>query len=212
MNIKILLVDDNSLVRYAYKKLLSRDSRYKVVGEAEDGLSAIEQCNELNPDLIIMDVAMPGRDGIDVTREIIRSCPEQKILIISAHATSEYVYSAMKAGAAGYIPQQGTLQELREGVESVIAGNQYLSKSLPFPVRLCADEQAEKSPMSKLSSREKQVVKMIADGMAHSAIAEVLKVNVKTVATYKWRAMCKLEVQNVQELIRFAIRHNIISM
>jgi two-component system response regulator NreC len=210
MAVKILLVDDHQVLREGLRSLLERQPDMEVVGEAADGLTALRLARELNPDLVIMDVNMPGMDGIDVTRLISRDLPGIKVLALSMYPRKTFVCEMFKSGAAGYLLKESTFAEIVEAIHAVIHGERYVSSKVGG---LLLDEYVQGghpgvTPL-KLTRREQEVVRMLADGKASKEIALITETSVKTVDACRRRVMQKLGTHSVAELVKYAIREGL---
>ena len=213
MEIKVLLVDDHRLVREGLNSLLASYDNIKVVGQAADGREAVRLAERLQPDVIVMDIAMEGLNGIEATRQIIDSWPNCRVVILSMHATSEYIHNSFQAGATGYLLKESAGQEVVEAIAVVARGRKYLSHRLSETLaeELIYDKKRIKSggPIQSLSSREREIIQMVVEGKVSSEIADTLFLSVKTIETYRSRLKKKLGTPNVPALVKFAIKHGI---
>jgi DNA-binding NarL/FixJ family response regulator len=210
MAVKILLVDDHQVLREGLRSLLERQADMQVVGEAADGTAALRLVRELNPDLIIMDVNMPGMDGIDVTRLISRDHPGVKVLVLSMYLRKTFVSEMFKSGAAGYLLKESAFAEIAEAIRVVLKGERYVSKRV---AGLLIDDYVEGVPKdaakTQLTKKELEVIRMLADGKSSKEIALITDTSVKTVDACRRRVMQKLEVRSLAELIKYAIREGL---
>jgi DNA-binding NarL/FixJ family response regulator len=208
---RILLADDHPLVCEGLRALLAGHDDLEVVGEVADGRDAIRAMAELRPDVVIIDVSMPGLNGIEAVERIRREHREVRILMLSMHDSAEHVYRALKAGANGYLLKESAGREVVEALHTVGAGRRYLSQriaSLPaLEERLGAREAA--SPLESLSSREREILQFVVEGKASSEIAAMLCLSPKTVETYRSRMMQKLGIGDLPSLVKFAIQHGV---
>lgn len=213
MEIKVLLVDDHRLVREGLSSLLAAYDNIKVVGEAADGREAVRLAESLEPDVIVMDIAMEGLNGIEATRQIVDSCPKCRVVILSMHATAEYIHNSFQAGATGYLLKESAGQEVVEAIGVVARGRKYLSHRLSETLaeELIYDEKRLKSggPIQSLSPREREIIQMVVEGKSSAQIANTLFLSVKTIETYRSRLMKKLDTPNIPALVKFAIKHGI---
>jgi DNA-binding NarL/FixJ family response regulator len=204
----VLLADDHALVRYGLRALLEV-SGATVVGEAEDGRTLLRLARELAPDIAIIDVTMPGLNGIDAAELLREQCPRTRIVILSMHSSSEHVHRAFAAGVSGYLLKGSASEEVLAAVQAVRAGRQYLSKELA-PVNGADLPNAGKtSPLESLSARERQVLQLVVEGHSSAQIAVLVHLSSKSVDTYRSRLMKKLNVADITALVKFAVRHGL---
>ena len=196
--------------------LLEAHEGISVVGSASNGRQALVDILQLRPHVVIMDITMPDLNGIEVTRQVHQLYPEIKIIILSMHSTTEHINHALQAGASGYLLKESAGQEVVEAVKTVFLGKQYLSRAVS---NLLADEyirhlrnNPEENPLERLSAREREVLQLVVEGKSNSEIAEILSLSVKSVETYRSRMMGKLGIEDVPGLVKFALRHGIISL
>ncbi len=193
--------------------LITSNPAMIVVGEAENGLEAVRAAAKLEPDLILIDLSMPRTDGLEAIREIKRNHPAIRILVLTVHKAEEYVFEALKSGADGYLLKDATHAELKIAVESVLSGNRYISPGISEQL-VTGYLDGRKPPVevpsaAVLTRRERQVLKMIAEGLKNKEIAEVLCISVKTVEKHRSNLMGKLDLHNVSELTAYAISRGI---
>lgn len=213
MPIRILIADDHTLLYDGLKAILEAQDDLKVIAYAKDGFTAVEQARELKPDVIIMDIAMPRLNGLSAVTQIKRHLPEIKIIILSMHMTTEHIYQALKAGANGYLVKESAGRELVEAVRLVIEGQSYLSQRVASELMkdyiILRETKAEQSPVDSLTDREREIVQLVAEGKTTAEIAEMLSLSTSTVDTYRSRAMKKLGVVGLPELVKFALQHGL---
>jgi DNA-binding NarL/FixJ family response regulator len=210
MTIRVLLVDDHAIVRDGLRFLLEANRDFDVVGGVANGRDAVRAARELQPDVVIMDLAMPELNGTEATRQIHDACPATHVLVLSMHSTAEHIYRALQAGAQGYLLKESAGPELLAAVRTVHAGRRYLSQKIAGTV---VDdyirERHAASPLDSLSARDRQILQSIAEGKSSAETARALCLSPKTVETYRSRMMKKLGLDGFPALVRFAIRHGL---
>lgn len=211
--IRVLLVDDHTVVRKGIRALLEQEKDIEVVGEAEDGLKGVQACIEYAPDVVILDMALPLLSGVEVARKIREKLPETRILILSMYDDEEYIMDSFKVGISGYILKDVVVSDLVAALRSVYRGSTFLSPSVSEKLR----RQLQKGPPrssrygpAKLTARERQILKLIADGYTSRQISEILKISFKTVQTHRAHIMEKLGVHSTAELTRYAVTKGIV--
>jgi len=226
-NIRLMLVDDHEVVRTGLRTFLETQTGLEVVGEANNGQTALELAKEVKPDVVVMDISMPDMDGLETTRQLLVTTPDCKVLALTVHADKQYFFEMLAAGAVGYVTKQAAADDLVSAIRSVAEGNVYLQPALAMWLledyrRLAAqdlsealiesrDEQAHKD-LESLSERERQVVELVADGLTNNEIGEALGISPKTVARHRERIMSKLDLHSCAELVKFAIRTGLIDL
>ena len=211
--IRIILVDNHALVRDGVSRLLEAQPDMRVVGSFGDGKDAIRFAAREEPDVAIVDVAMPHASGIDVTRQMRDASPETDILVLSMHSNPEYVHQALLAGALGYVTKESAGPVLVEAVRTVQAGRRYLCDALGHEALQRYLQSTEKrDPLDLLSARERQVLRHTVEGCTIAETAHRLGVSPKSVETYRSRVMTKLGIDDLPALVKFAIRHGITSV
>lgn len=213
--LKILLVDDHVLVRHGVRSLLNNEPDMRVVGEAADGREAVVLAAELCPDVVIMDLAMPGLNGIEATRQILERAPAARILILSAHSDEEYVTRALALGVAGYILKQSSLADLGAAIRAACAGACWFSPELSQILGATAagarrGARPPSAPKALLTVREAEVLQRVAEGKANKQTAVALGISIKTVEKHRQSLMTKLDIHDVAGLTRYAIASGII--
>jgi DNA-binding NarL/FixJ family response regulator len=208
--IRVVLADDHRMVRSGLKEILADTGDIEVVGEATNGLEAIKLVRELQFDVLVLDMSMPGRSGIDLIRQVKSEKPALRVLILSMHSEEQYAVRALKAGAAGYLTKDSAADELVTAIKRIASGGAYVTPETAQRLALGLDEGTERPAHAALSDREMQVFVMIAAGRSVSEVADTLSLSVKTVSTHKSRIMQKLNVANQSELIRYALRHQLV--
>ncbi len=212
----VFLADDHPILRDGLRSLLTDQPDIEVVGDAANGEEALEGVLKLQPDIVLMDIAMPVLDGIEVTTKILEKSPSIKVIILSIYATSEHIYKALRAGAVGYLLKEAAGIEVVSAVRAVIKGQRYLSQKISEKVIedyvRDREEIIEESPLELLSSREKEILTLVAEGHTSAEIANQLFLSPKTVDTYRSRLMKKINVKDIPSLVKFAIRHELIKL
>ena len=208
--IRIVLADDHTIVREGLKQLLAVDPELAVVGEAQNGHEALARVRELDFDLLLLDMSMPGKSGIELIKQIHAEKPKLRILILSMHEEHQYAVRAIRAGAAGYITKESASRQLVAAIRKVAGGGAFISTEVAEQLALGAMPGAVGAPHEALSDREFQVFRMLAEGKSVSDIAERLNLSVKTVSTHKANIMQKMNMSNPSELIRYALTHRLV--
>jgi two-component system, NarL family, response regulator NreC len=203
--IRVLIVDDHALVRSGLRALLEAQSDIEVVGEAEEGVVALQRCRTLKPDVVIMDLAMPGQGGINATEDIHRECPGTRVVVLTMHDDEAYVRMARLAGAAGFVLKRALATELIRAILVVHAGESF------FPTtELPAPKQAGAAPGDLITDREREVLSLIALGHTTAVTAGKLHISEKTVETHRAHIMEKLGLRTRADLVRFALEHGLL--
>jgi DNA-binding NarL/FixJ family response regulator len=206
--IRVLLADDHAIVREGLKSLINSQADMEVIGEAPDGLRAVDMTSELDPDVVVVDVSMPGLNGAQVTTQVRAARPDRKVLVLTVHEDKGYLRLLLEAGAAGYVLKRAAAAELIQAIRAVAAGGTYLDPTLAGSVvdNLVRPVVERELPDVELSERETEVVRLIALGYSNKEIAAQLKVSVKTVETYKTRSTEKLHIRSRVDIVRYAVR------
>ncbi len=211
--VRVLLADDHILVRAGLRKLLESLPNIEVVGEASDGLALLELAARMQPQLILMDIAMPGLNGLEATGRITKSWPDMRVLILSMHQNSEYIRQALRQGAVAYLLKDSAPMELELALKAVLNGETYLSPAVSKGVvsdyvqRLRNEEQ----PIDVLTPRQREVLQLIAEGQSTKDIARRLDLSVKTVETHRTQLMKQLDIHEVTGLVRYALRAGLVT-
>jgi len=206
---RILLVDDHAVVRQGFKMILDAQSDMEIVGEAANGREAVELAAQLRPDIVVMDVAMPELNGIEATRRVIAAGPHIRVIALSMHKDSVYVREILRAGARGYLLKDSGADDLVKAIRAVAGGESYLSPAVSNAV-LDDYRKHVTNPIDLLTSREREVLQMLAEGKTNKEIAVVLNLSVYTVDAHRGRIMEKLNLHSINELVRFALRNGLI--
>ncbi|MCO5052054.1 MAG: response regulator transcription factor [Verrucomicrobiae bacterium] len=211
--IKILVVDDHPVVRKGLMSCLANKEHLKIVGEASNGPDAIQLTKEQSPDVVLMDVSMPGMDGQAVTEALRKETPQVKVLILSMQSAREPVLRLIRAGARGYVLKDAPPEELTSAIEAVFAGEAYFSKPVAqIALNQYISDADDTKPVAKLSEREREVLALIAEGKSNKEIAVDLGIGVRTTETHRERIMRKLDIHSVAGLTKFAIANGISSL
>jgi DNA-binding NarL/FixJ family response regulator len=212
---RIILVEDHRILREGLRSLLAGVPNLEVVGEAANGLEAIRAVGNLHPDLVLMDLSMPKMDGLDAIAEIKNTCPECRVLVLTVHKAEEYIFSALKAGANGYLLKDATHQELKVAIENVLAGKTYLSPGVSETlVEFYLDGKEPpktESVLGSLTQRERQILKLVAEGHKNKGIADYLCISIKTVEKHRANLMKKLDLHSASELTAYALDRGLIT-
>jgi two-component system response regulator NreC len=216
MAAKVLLVEDLDLTRSGIRVLLEKSGEVHIVGEAGNGREACKMAQKLNPDVVLMDVAMPEMNGIEATRQIRKALPRVNVVMLTMHADRQYIFESLRAGAAGYVLKTAALTEVLQAIKTVLSGGTYLSSSLSSVVmqdylRRARGEQSE-SELEKLSAREREVLQLLAEGNSSAEIARRLHISTRTVDTHRQHIMEKLDIHSIAGLTKFAIRHGLCTL
>ena len=214
--IRIFLADDHTIVRQGLAKLLEAEPNLRVVGEAENGREAIVKAEKLKPDVVLMDIAMPMLNGIEATRQIRKSCPQTKVIILSMHSHDRYISELFSLGASGYLLKSSTGSDIINAIHTALRGSTYLSPSISDKViedYLSLKKKSHQDDLyNRLSNREREVFQMIAEGRSTKVIADILCLSPSTVKTHRSNIMEKLEMDNISHLIQFAINLGIVEL
>ena len=210
--IRVLIVDDSALVRQILTKGLSADPDIEVVGEAGDGSEAIQRVKELRPDIVLMDISMPGMNGLTATRYILEAHPDVRIIILTQYDSKEYILPLLQVGASGYVLKQCADTDLVKAIRSVYAGDSFLYPSVARTLLESYLGKEENATHEELTPREREILVLIAQGYTNRQIAEILHISPKTVDVHRSRLMKKLDLHNVADLTRYAIRHGLVDL
>jgi len=211
--VRVILVDDHTLVRAGIRALLEKLPGVKVTGEAGDGREALDLVRIQTPEVVLMDIAMPGLNGLEATERMASEFPAVRILLLSMHGNEEYVLRALKAGAVGYLLKKAATAELEAALRQVVRGEIYLSREIStqllkkFPLHGIT---GRKSPFEKLTGRQREVLQLIAEGQNTKQIGDILKVSPKTVEYHRMKLMTGLNLFDIPSLVRFALRAGLI--
>jgi DNA-binding NarL/FixJ family response regulator len=216
MTITIFLADDHAVVRDGLRLLLETQPDFQVVGDAGDGREALRLISQRQPNVAILDIAMPELNGIEVARRLRENALETRVIILSMHVTSGYVFQALQAGARGYVLKSSVGAEVVQAVRAVQAGQRFLSQKIADQVIDDYLNQVEiretPDPLARLSSREREILQLVVEGKSSAEIARLLSLSPSSVDTYRSRLMQKLEISDLPSLVKFAIQHGLTSL
>lgn len=213
--ITIVLADDHAVVRHGLKSLFEAEPDFEVIGEIEDGLTVVETVKKLKPNVLVLDLMMPGLNGLEVARQVNKQIPDTFIVVLSMHANEGYVLEALKNGAKGYVLKNSAMTDLVKAIREVIDGRRYLSpplseRAIEFYTSKIETEIIDS--YDSLTTREREVFQLVAEGNSSAKIAEVLSISPRTADTHRTNIMRKLDLENQADLIRLAFRKGILSM
>ncbi len=212
--IRVLLAEDHWLVRASLKSLLEEFPGISVIAEAEDGRRAVELVGELRPELVLMDISMPGLNGLEATRRITKDYDFARVIVLSMHASEQHVVQALKAGASGYLLKGSSPSELELAISAVARGELFLSPAISkhvIDMFLNRNGAAASDPLEQLTPRQREILQLIAEGRSSKEIASVLDTSVKTIESHRASLMARLDIHDVAGLVRYAIRHGLVS-
>jgi DNA-binding NarL/FixJ family response regulator len=209
MSTRILIADDHQILRQGLRSLLSRQSGFEVIADVADGVSAIRQVEELNPDIAVIDVTMPDMDGIETTRRICANSPAVKVIALSMHADQRFVREMIRAGASGYLLKDDAFEELNVAIQTVMEGGHYFSKRLDTIIAPEGSDTVTHAPTRNLTAREREVLQLVAEGKSTKEVAFHLRLSTKTIETHRRQVMEKLNLYSVAELTKWAIREGL---
>ncbi|MDB5861298.1 MAG: two component transcriptional regulator, LuxR family [Ramlibacter sp.] len=208
--IRIVIADDHAIVREGLKRIVSSGQDLELVGEAADGTEVMQRVRELAFDVLVLDLSMPGRSGMELIKLVKAEQPRLRILILSMHQEMQYAIRAIKSGASGYLTKDSAPAQLEQAIRKIAAGGAYISAEVAEQLALGAMPDARAAPHEALSDREFDVLRQLAGGASITEIAAALKLSVKTVSTHKANGMAKMGLANESELVRYALKHGLI--
>ncbi|MGB3199953.1 MAG: response regulator transcription factor [Nodosilinea sp.] len=212
--IKLVLADNHTLVRAGFRSLVEDLNGVEVIGEADNGRDVVQLAATLNPDLILMDIAMPEMNGLEATARIVHDSPGVRVLILSMHANEEYVYQALRSGAMGYLLKDSGIEELELAIRAIARGETYLS---PVVSKYVVTDyvrrlETDTDPLDQLTPRQREILQLIAEGKGTKDIADLLYISAKTVETHRSQLMDRLGIHDIAGLVRYAIRIKLVSL
>jgi DNA-binding NarL/FixJ family response regulator len=207
---KVLVADDHAVVREGLKRILTQDQGIQVVAEAEDGNTALARAREADPDVVVLDMSMPGRGGLETLQELKRLWPTLGVLVLSMHPEDQYAVRVLREGADGYLSKESAAEELISALRKIHGGGKYVSPTLAERLAQTVERGFEGPPHEQLSTREFQVMVLIAQGRTVSEIGDELRLSVKTISTYRTRILEKMGMKNNAELMHYAIEEGIV--
>lgn len=210
---RLILADDHALVRAGIRALLDGLQGIEVVGEASNGTEALQMIKELQPDVALLDLTMPGLNSFEVLEESIRLFPDLRVIILTVHDAAEYAMKALRAGAAGYLPKSAAANELQEALETVARGETFVSREVAQKtVREQVTATAQSQLLKKITPRQREILTLIAEGHSTKDIAGTLNISVKTVESHRAQLMERLNIHEIAGLVRYAIRTGLVSV
>ena len=208
--IKILIVDDHPVVRQGLRQVISEESDMAVYGEAQNSQEAFERIHEQDWDVVVLDITMPGRGGLDVLKEIKHERPKLPVLMLSVHPEDQYAVRTLKAGASGYLTKESAPEELVRAIRKILQGGKFVGSTLAEKLALHLESETEKPVHETLSDREYEVMLMIGSGKTISAIAEEMSLSVKTVSTYRARVLGKMQMKGNADLSYYVLKNKLL--
>ncbi len=209
--ISVLIADDHTVVRQGLKQILANDAQMSVVAEATNGNEVLQTLERTNVDVLILDITMPGRNGLDVLKEVKRKFPTLPVLVLSMHPEDQFAIRILRAGAAGYITKESAPEELVQALRKVCAGGKYVSPQLAEKLAVFIEGDNTRAAHERLSDREFEILRMLALGKTVTEVADELLLSVKTVSTYRARVLEKMKMSTNAELTRYALQSGLIN-
>ncbi len=209
----MLVADDHPVVRKGLQSCLSRAGRIRLVGEAADGDDALRKARELKPDVVLMDISMPGMNGLTVTEMLRKELPDMKVLVLSVQRNKDSIFRVIQAGAHGYVSKEAPSEEVIRAIESVHGGEPFFSEEIArAALNEFINSGGKKEPFSQLTSREREVLVLIAEGQSNKEIADRLNIGVRTIETHRERIMRRLNIHSVAGLTKYAIANGLVTL
>lgn len=210
IKIRILIVDDHTIFRQGIKMLLSIQKDFEVIGEAENGSQALNMVQDLKPDIVLMDIAMKGIDGLTATKDILLICPKTKVIFLTQYENKEYILPALKIGAAGYVLKRAAADEVVDAIRTTYQGRSFLDPEI-MDIVVNAYRQGDEDVYETLTEREREILVLVANGHTNNEIAPILNISAKTVDYHRTNLMKKLNLHNKVELTKYAIKRGLIN-
>ena len=211
--IKVLVADDHPVVRKGVQTCLAKQGKIRIVGEAVDGDEALLKARELSPDVVLMDISMPGLNGLAVTEMLRKEAPDMKVLILSVHSNKEYIFRVIQAGAHGYVSKEAPPDELIRAIQTVYEGEPHFSEDIArAALSEFVSSGGKKEPFAQLTAREREVLVLISEGYSNKEIADRLGIGVRTIETHRERIMRRLNIHSVAGLTKYAIANGLVSL
>jgi DNA-binding NarL/FixJ family response regulator len=210
MTIRVAIADDHAIVREGLRRILAADRSIEVVGEAKDGHEVLGLVRAGGFDLLLLDLSMPGRSGIDLIRQVKAERPELRILVLSMHDEQQYAERAIRAGASGYLTKDTAAQQLVSAISKIASGGLFITPAVAEALAMGLQAPTEELPHKRLTDREYEILLLLAGGASISAIAERLHLSVKTVSTHKTHVLEKMNLVSLADLVRYAISHHLL--
>ncbi|MDD5138570.1 MAG: response regulator transcription factor [Candidatus Omnitrophica bacterium] len=213
MAYSIFIVDDHDIIREGLKTILRRQPDYEVIGEAKDGEEALEKVSSLKPDILLLDITMPKKTGLEIIEQVLKKSPSTKILIISVHKANAYVLKALQSGVKGYLSKENAADDLLQALRKIVSGQVYLdAQASDYLLKKVSKPQEEMAAQSLLTDRETDVLRLVAEGKAAKEIAALLSLSPRTVENYKNNMLRKLGLHRTSDLIKYAIKNKVIDI
>jgi len=213
MAYRIFIVDDHDIIREGLKTILRRQPDYEVIGEAKDGEEALEKVSSLKPDILLLDITMPRKTGLEIIEQVLKKSPSTRILIISVHKANAYVLKALQSGVKGYLSKENAADDLLQALRKIVSGQVYLdAQASDYLLKKVSKPQEEMAAQNLLTDRETDVLRLVAEGKAAKEIAALLSLSPRTVENYKNNMLMKLGLHRTSDLIKYAIKNKIIDI
>jgi DNA-binding NarL/FixJ family response regulator len=213
MAYRIFIVDDHDIIREGLKTILRRQPDYEVIGEAKDGEEALEKVSSLKPDILLLDITMPRKTGLEIIEQVLKKSPSTRILIISVHKANAYVLKALQSGVKGYLSKENAADDLLQALRKIVSGQVYLdAQASDYLLKKVSKPQEEMAAQNLLTDRETDVLRLVAEGKAAKEIAALLSLSPRTVENYKNNMLRKLGLHRTSDLIKYAIKNKIIDI